>query len=172
MPPPLQQLVRTGCLTCRPRKKKCDEQKPRCAGCTRSLLDCQWNPALTWRLPFVLSSAEISISGSERSSTGKHNSCENGTSPSRPRPSLYLENVGNSTLTVSPFDAITRLAVNPCERYPRPTGTNNYVKRFHYGSHSGTEMCPSRSNSPRHSWSGYCPQYNNAVKSLHTLHIV
>ena len=34
--------VRTGCLTCRVRKKKCDEQKPRCRGCTRNHLNCRW----------------------------------------------------------------------------------------------------------------------------------
>ncbi|GKT56671.1 C6 transcription factor [Colletotrichum tofieldiae] len=34
--------VRTGCLTCRGRKKKCDEAKPRCRGCERNKLECQW----------------------------------------------------------------------------------------------------------------------------------
>lgn len=36
--------VRTGCLTCRARKKKCDEGKPNCQGCLRNELDCQWPP--------------------------------------------------------------------------------------------------------------------------------
>lgn len=34
--------VRTGCLTCRARKKKCDEQKPTCRGCARNHLECSW----------------------------------------------------------------------------------------------------------------------------------
>ncbi|KAF7529214.1 hypothetical protein G7054_g9913 [Neopestalotiopsis clavispora] len=34
--------VRTGCLTCRTRKKKCDEVKPICAGCSRNHLTCKW----------------------------------------------------------------------------------------------------------------------------------
>lgn len=34
--------VRTGCLTCRARKKKCDEGKPVCKGCTRNGVHCQW----------------------------------------------------------------------------------------------------------------------------------
>ncbi|KAH9234870.1 hypothetical protein K456DRAFT_1834740, partial [Colletotrichum gloeosporioides 23] len=34
--------VRTGCLTCRGRKKKCDETKPRCRGCERNRLECKW----------------------------------------------------------------------------------------------------------------------------------
>lgn len=34
--------VRTGCLTCRGRKKKCDERKPVCTGCSRNHLTCCW----------------------------------------------------------------------------------------------------------------------------------
>ncbi|KAF2020038.1 hypothetical protein BU24DRAFT_419629 [Aaosphaeria arxii CBS 175.79] len=34
--------TRAGCLTCRSRKKKCDEVKPRCAGCRRNQLACEW----------------------------------------------------------------------------------------------------------------------------------
>ncbi|KAM5363442.1 hypothetical protein ACJZ2D_012009 [Fusarium nematophilum] len=32
----------TGCLTCRSRKKKCDEGRPCCAGCLRGGLNCIW----------------------------------------------------------------------------------------------------------------------------------
>ncbi|KAJ5885396.1 hypothetical protein N7495_009906 [Penicillium taxi] len=34
--------VRTGCWTCRRRKKKCDETRPICIGCTRNHLACSW----------------------------------------------------------------------------------------------------------------------------------
>lgn len=34
--------VKTGCLTCRQRRKKCDERKPVCTGCTRNFLECDW----------------------------------------------------------------------------------------------------------------------------------
>lgn len=34
--------VRTGCWTCRRRKKKCDEARPKCGGCTRNKLSCSW----------------------------------------------------------------------------------------------------------------------------------
>ncbi|KIY02167.1 uncharacterized protein Z520_02305 [Fonsecaea multimorphosa CBS 102226] len=34
--------TKTGCLTCRVRKKKCDEIRPICAGCARNFIDCQW----------------------------------------------------------------------------------------------------------------------------------
>ncbi|KAE8167464.1 fungal-specific transcription factor domain-containing protein [Aspergillus tamarii] len=33
---------RTGCLTCRNRKKKCDERHPVCSGCDRNRLLCEW----------------------------------------------------------------------------------------------------------------------------------
>ncbi|KAH8665226.1 hypothetical protein BGZ60DRAFT_411015 [Tricladium varicosporioides] len=35
-----------GCFTCKKRRKKCDEHKPRCAGCARNKLKCEW-PALS-----------------------------------------------------------------------------------------------------------------------------
>ncbi|GKZ26867.1 hypothetical protein AbraIFM66951_003848 [Aspergillus brasiliensis] len=34
--------VRTGCWSCRRRKKKCDEAKPVCGGCVRNKLTCRW----------------------------------------------------------------------------------------------------------------------------------
>ncbi|KAL3962951.1 hypothetical protein ACCO45_004474 [Purpureocillium lilacinum] len=36
----LSSLARTGCLTCRKRKKKCDEHKPECSECIRSEFPC------------------------------------------------------------------------------------------------------------------------------------
>lgn len=33
---------RTGCFTCRRRKKKCNEEKPICSGCKRNKLECNW----------------------------------------------------------------------------------------------------------------------------------
>lgn len=32
-----------GCLVCRQRRKKCDEQKPKCVQCTRLRLVCKWD---------------------------------------------------------------------------------------------------------------------------------
>lgn len=40
----------TGCLTCRRRKKKCDENKPICVGCSRNKLQCTWPAAHPCRL--------------------------------------------------------------------------------------------------------------------------
>ncbi|KAH7076149.1 fungal-specific transcription factor domain-containing protein [Paraphoma chrysanthemicola] len=35
---------RTGCLTCRTRRKRCDSRHPQCANCTRLNLACEWEP--------------------------------------------------------------------------------------------------------------------------------
>lgn len=39
---PAKRRTTTGCLTCRVRKKKCDEEKPTCTGCKRNFLICNW----------------------------------------------------------------------------------------------------------------------------------
>jgi hypothetical protein len=39
---PRQTRVKTGCLVCRLRRKKCDERKPICTGCQRNCLICSW----------------------------------------------------------------------------------------------------------------------------------
>lgn len=59
--------VRTGCLTCRRRKKKCDEQKPRCKGCSRNDLDCSW--------PIYASSRRVE--SSQRSQNAGHRASNN-----------------------------------------------------------------------------------------------
>ncbi|CAK7236122.1 hypothetical protein SEUCBS140593_009511 [Sporothrix eucalyptigena] len=43
--------ARTGCLTCRVRKIKCDEQKPVCRHCNRATRACAWPPLDAPRLP-------------------------------------------------------------------------------------------------------------------------
>lgn len=35
---------KTGCLTCRVRRKKCSEERPTCIGCRRNYLICTWPP--------------------------------------------------------------------------------------------------------------------------------
>lgn len=42
---------RTGCLTCRRRKKKCDETHPSCAGCQRNNIECQWESSASLSVP-------------------------------------------------------------------------------------------------------------------------
>ncbi|KAJ6127997.1 hypothetical protein N7471_009214 [Penicillium samsonianum] len=46
--PAAKQRVRTGCLTCRKRRRKCDEQKPRCANCEIKGLACKYSSDLAF----------------------------------------------------------------------------------------------------------------------------
>ncbi|KAH8903399.1 hypothetical protein BR93DRAFT_931406 [Coniochaeta sp. PMI_546] len=50
---PVQKRARTGCLTCRTRKVKCDETKPRCSNCTRRGLTCDTGIQLKWEQEFT-----------------------------------------------------------------------------------------------------------------------
>ncbi|KIV91868.1 hypothetical protein PV10_06359 [Exophiala mesophila] len=40
---------RTGCLTCRQRKLKCDEQRPQCGQCQKSHRECVQSEGIAWR---------------------------------------------------------------------------------------------------------------------------
>ncbi|KAF8851188.1 hypothetical protein BDZ45DRAFT_808539 [Acephala macrosclerotiorum] len=40
--PPARLRTKTGCFKCRERRKKCDEQRPICSGCSRNGLSCLW----------------------------------------------------------------------------------------------------------------------------------
>ncbi|KAK5989384.1 Transcriptional activator UGA3-like protein [Cladobotryum mycophilum] len=44
-PRPNYARSKRGCLSCRSRKKKCDEARPRCSGCCRNGLTCRWADA-------------------------------------------------------------------------------------------------------------------------------
>ena len=50
---PVQKRVRTGCLTCRTRKVKCDEAKPHCRQCVRRGLTCETGIQLKWEQEFI-----------------------------------------------------------------------------------------------------------------------
>ncbi|KAL5115350.1 hypothetical protein ACEQ8H_006726 [Pleosporales sp. CAS-2024a] len=52
---------RTGCLTCRTRRKRCDSQHPQCANCARLNLACEWQPQRKLRAePSSASSSNLS----------------------------------------------------------------------------------------------------------------
>ncbi|ERT00096.1 hypothetical protein HMPREF1624_03465 [Sporothrix schenckii ATCC 58251] len=59
---------RNGCLTCRQRKKKCDETRPQCVGCTRNKLSCVWPARAT--TAGNAASAASSSSANMRTSAG------------------------------------------------------------------------------------------------------
>ncbi|OJJ04271.1 hypothetical protein ASPVEDRAFT_778725 [Aspergillus versicolor CBS 583.65] len=44
---PARWRTKSGCLTCRMRRKKCDEESPKCHSCCRNGLTCIWSPQET-----------------------------------------------------------------------------------------------------------------------------
>ena len=62
--------VKTGCLKCRSRKKKCDETKPVCRGCERNFLECTWPN--TNSHPVSIGLGGSSFQFRDRGSEGEH----------------------------------------------------------------------------------------------------
>lgn len=54
---PRRARCKTGCICCRLRKKKCDERKPVCTGCSKLGLTCSWleSEEFAWRVRMGLS---------------------------------------------------------------------------------------------------------------------
>ncbi|KAM5346303.1 hypothetical protein ACJ41O_009308 [Fusarium nematophilum] len=85
-PPSRGARSKTGCLTCRNRKVRCDEQRPRCAHCERLNLECRWRPAhangARWRIFVGPSPGTSAASSGQRHSVEAANPQTNGSSPS------------------------------------------------------------------------------------------
>ncbi|KAH8654941.1 fungal-specific transcription factor domain-containing protein [Tricladium varicosporioides] len=52
---------KSGCLTCRRRKVRCNEQKPRCSHCERLNLECNWRPSPITSRPMRHTAPETSL---------------------------------------------------------------------------------------------------------------
>ena len=55
-----RQRSKWGCLTCRKRRKKCNERRPRCADCSRHSLNCTWPDQGSARISVTVASIESS----------------------------------------------------------------------------------------------------------------
>ncbi|KAK1593718.1 fungal-specific transcription factor domain-containing protein [Colletotrichum navitas] len=96
--------VRTGCLTCRGRKKKCDETKPRCRGCERNKLECQW-PLTGSSSGASRSAREPSVSQDKASHTARQPAARSTASPeSSTGASQSPQAVRDSSLGLEPFN--------------------------------------------------------------------
>ncbi|EPX74653.1 transcription factor Moc3 [Schizosaccharomyces octosporus yFS286] len=62
-PKPVKRRTKTGCLTCRRRRIKCDETKPLCANCSKSNRNCEGypNPSTTPQTGESLSPVNVNI---------------------------------------------------------------------------------------------------------------
>lgn len=64
---------KTGCQTCRGRRKKCDERKPVCLGCQRNKLQCSWSeqfPSSTVDEANTPGTAMVVVTGPEENARG------------------------------------------------------------------------------------------------------
>ncbi|KAM0549527.1 hypothetical protein ACHAPJ_009343 [Fusarium lateritium] len=84
--------VKTGCFTCRNRKKKCDESRPICAACLRNKLPCKWPTTHDQFLPTHDSNDTIEVAQSGQSP--ERDSQQASSSPSEP--GIDLENDATS----------------------------------------------------------------------------
>lgn len=87
---------KSGCLPCRRRRKKCDEEKPICSGCTRNHLICSWPPDVACQSD----EAEVAFLGAEDVLRVSSEACEDVSAP---------ESTGNLlTIAPSPLPAVFR----------------------------------------------------------------
>lgn len=88
--------TKTGCLTCRKRKKKCDEHivDGKCQGCTRNFLDCSW-PVLQQLKERDQAIPVIGISGRKSSICSESSEVSN----------LSLVSNNSTTMSLSPRDS-------------------------------------------------------------------
>jgi transcriptional activator protein UGA3 len=87
---------RTGCLTCRTRRKRCDSHHPQCANCARLNLECEWQPQ---RKVVVEASSTSSLTSTSTSSS----------SPSETSSSSALQVTGPLHSTLDYWDIL------PCD---------------------------------------------------------
>lgn len=105
--------VKSGCLRCRTRKKKCDEKKPACSYCARWNLECCWPSFSTGRPRSGRTLPQRAVESVFPTSDAEHNSHEES--------SLSIVRIGAATL-------------NPFEELPVPIAKHRpHVTRYlHY----------------------------------------
>ncbi|KAL7949056.1 hypothetical protein V8C42DRAFT_236162 [Trichoderma barbatum] len=83
--------VRTGCLSCRKRRRKCDERKPQCGSCQERNVACKY-PDLTFVIGPKLVAQEAGGPSSEQPSSSYSNlRFVNNSSSTRPAPSTEVQ---------------------------------------------------------------------------------
>lgn len=108
--PPAKKITRsrTGCWTCRERRKKCDEKRPSCTPCIRKSLKCSgYGPRLKWGNGVAsrgyLTGSTIPVQPKDGSKRGKKPSIsqtrsdEDNSNPSHPSISPGLESSSTAT---------------------------------------------------------------------------
>ncbi|KAJ6131009.1 hypothetical protein N7523_001469 [Penicillium sp. IBT 18751x] len=111
--------TKTGCMTCRRRKKKCDEQHPACNNCTRGGFLCEgYSTRTPWQKPSS-SKAPVPLQSKEGyPDLGNHYLPE--AAPSHDRPPAVMDHAESRKMKPIVLDEIER----PSQQYnTSPTGT-------------------------------------------------
>lgn len=116
--------VRTGCLTCRRRKKRCDECKPVCTGCMRNKLSCEW-PASNVASPKATYRPESRRDGSPFSVEYNGDSSRRRSSPAISTTSTSPAQIADRGTDPQPHES--QLFENTAEDYPAGTPTSGEV---------------------------------------------
>ncbi|KAA1475211.1 hypothetical protein DENSPDRAFT_841952 [Dentipellis sp. KUC8613] len=82
---------KTGCLTCRVKKIKCDETKPNCIRCVHGQRECNWPEAVTSTKRKSRSAEGHTVDGRRPSTAGSSGLSESSTPPTRDSPPLKHE---------------------------------------------------------------------------------
>lgn len=94
--------VRTGCLTCRRRKKKCDEARPICGGCVRNDLSCSWPTVIPGRRDSAPENESSGLSVAERRESPSEtvDELEPAQFSSSPRRNYSISSIGRDSVIV------------------------------------------------------------------------
>ncbi|EEU34005.1 uncharacterized protein NECHADRAFT_1963, partial [Fusarium vanettenii 77-13-4] len=129
----------TGCLTCRKRRVKCDEGKPRCVQCSKSDRDCRYaQPNDSDQVDRdVFEAAELrEIAVREASCSGDSPSATQGTvDTENPQHSVeggYADTLPVSLLNISPFEWYDLLAQDAISQIQRWNDTSNGEPRWNF----------------------------------------
>lgn len=85
--------TRTGCDSCKLRRKKCDERKPICVGCERNSLCCTWSP-----------NPKKGIGPSRKRLKSQKQDCATKRKPCQPTESCTYSFLGTEQIAVSPVE--------------------------------------------------------------------
>ncbi|KAJ5767712.1 hypothetical protein N7533_000295 [Penicillium manginii] len=121
--------VRTGCWTCRRRKKKCDEIRPICGGCSRNELGCSWPTIIPGRRNSrpenELSKENADLRRFSLAETiDEHEAMRLSTSPASRRHSSSISSIGSPSVTASD-DADEPMAQNSPADHRRNSSTGS-----------------------------------------------
>ncbi|BCR99563.1 Zn(II)2Cys6 transcription factor [Aspergillus luchuensis] len=116
---------RTGCLTCRARKVRCDETKPTCANCTRLRLQCTYKSTIQAVIPRQRHNSQSS--GTVVSAASAPTSTASTTPSDRPDVNFFHTVLCNDRLSASNSGSPQQAGPSsrPSQQHQQPLGADN-----------------------------------------------